>query len=108
MDDAAAVFGRNPADALYRALWTHLMEGGYAAAILDDPEAFRRFYLGGGYPGTLVPLDPEDVGAATALRRVYGLPDGADWEAIAAAVQADDSRVVLADPVTLRAFLVLE
>ncbi|AEW06968.1 hypothetical protein Sulac_3532 (plasmid) [Sulfobacillus acidophilus DSM 10332] len=105
-DAGRQVFGDDPADDRYRALWLYLRDSGFDDPVMADADAFRDFYERGGYPLTLIRLDPlANPDAVPWLRRLYGLPADGDWDAIEAAVQDDGTRVTLWDPVTDHTFL---
>ena len=103
---ACQIFGTDPRDALYRALWIALWDSGLDDIIQDSADDFRAYYDHGGYPNTLIRLDPfANPDGVAYLRHLYGLSPDGDWDTIQAAIRDDDDRVILWDPVTDQTFL---
>ena len=105
---ARALFGPDPSDALYRALWISIADCGLDdCAPLSDADRFRAYYDFGGCPNILVPLDPvgyPDI--VPLLREYYHLPD-ANWKTLQAALADDFASPTLYDPVTDQNFFVI-
>lgn len=103
-----ALFGSDAHRALYRALWLHLKEAGLDdPELMADPDEFVSFYDYGGYPSTLIRLDPvANPDCVPYLRRLYHLPDDADWDTLQTVVRDDGEHTTLWDPVTDQVFFV--
>lgn len=106
---ACQIFGTDPRDALYRALWIALWDSGLDDIIQDSADDFRAYYDHGGYPNTLIRLDPlANPSYVSYLRQLYGLSPNADWDTIQAAIRDDyecQYGTLLWDPVTDQTFL---
>lgn len=103
---AATLFGDDDNQALYRALWLFLADCGYDDPVMNDPDWFRRYYDWGGYPHSLLRLDPVAYPEIVSiLRDVYQQPD-ADWDTLQAFIRDDPDSQTLWDAVTGHTFWV--
>lgn len=103
---AAALLGRDPSDAVYRALFVFLADCGLDDPCMYDAEEFRGLYDHGGYPPSLLRLDPvANPRVVTVLREHYAAPD-ADWDTLTALLADDPDGSTLWDAVTGWTFVV--
>ncbi len=102
---AAALLGRGPSNAVYRALVVFLADCGLDDPCMYDADDFRGLYHHGGYSPSLLRLDPvANPAVVDVLRERYALP-GADWDTLCAALTDDPDGLTLYDTVTGFTFL---
>ncbi len=100
------VWGEQPQDDRYRALWRFLFDCGLDDEIIHDPAALRAYYDHGGYPYRLLLLDPTDSEAMPRVQEACHLPHTADWDTLMTAIADDPNSLTLWDPVTDHQFFV--
>ena len=101
------VWGKQPQDDRYRALWRFLFDSGLDDEIIQDPAALRAYYDHGGYPYRLISLDPTDSEVAAQVQATYHLPPSTDWNTRIAVIADDPNSLTLWDPVTDHQFFVV-
>ena len=103
---ATAFFGDDADQALYRALWVSLADGGHDDRDRVSPDWFRRYCDSGGYPHTISRLDPiANPNIVSILRDFYYQPD-AGWDTLQELLEDDPNTHTIWDPVTGHVFWV--